>query len=52
MSERDRLATLPAMEAIRWAGRDRERLKLVADARGYKRGWIYYRLREPRNDVL
>jgi superfamily II DNA or RNA helicase len=32
--------------AIHWAGHDQARLRLVARARGYKPGWVYYRLKE------
>jgi hypothetical protein len=32
--------------AIKWAGSDEAKLKLIAAARGYKRGWIYHRLLE------
>jgi hypothetical protein len=35
-------------QAVRWAGSDEARLKLVAHARGYKPGWIWHRLREAR----
>jgi superfamily II DNA or RNA helicase len=31
--------------ALVWAGRDRHRLELVARARGYRPGWVYYQLR-------
>jgi superfamily II DNA or RNA helicase len=44
----DRLATMTYQQALRWAGGDRDRLRLVAAARGYKPGWIYYRLQELR----
>jgi DNA repair protein RadD len=40
------LADAPFGEAIRWAGRDRQRLYQVARARGYKPGWVHYRLKE------
>jgi superfamily II DNA or RNA helicase len=42
----DRLATMSYGQALRWAGGDRDRLHLVARARGYKPGWVYYRLQE------
>ena len=32
--------------AMRWAGTDPQRLVLVAQARGYKRGWVRHRLAE------
>jgi superfamily II DNA or RNA helicase len=44
----DRLATMTYQQALRWAGGDRDRLRLVAAARGYKPGWVYYRLEELR----
>ena len=44
----DRLATMTYQQALRWAGGDRDRLRLVAAARGYKAGWVYYRLQELR----
>jgi DNA repair protein RadD len=33
-------------EALAWAGRDETKLQQVAAARGYRRGWIWHRLRE------
>jgi len=33
-------------QALLWAGADRDRLHLVARARGYKSGWVWYRLQE------
>jgi hypothetical protein len=33
-------------QALRWAGTSEERLRLVAKARGYKRGWVWHRLQE------
>jgi superfamily II DNA or RNA helicase len=44
----DRLATMTYQQALRWAGGDRDRLYLVARVRGYKPGWVYYRLEELR----
>ena len=41
------LASMPREDAWAWAGRDRERLKIVAKARGYKLGWVWYRMQEP-----
>ena len=46
-SEVNVLASMPREEAWAWAGRDRERLKIVAKARGYKLGWVWYRMQEP-----
>jgi DNA repair protein RadD len=42
-------ATAPFDEVIRWAGRDRTRLSEIARARGYKPGWVYYRMLEPQD---
>jgi len=42
----DRLATMSYSQALRWAGADRDRLRLVASARGYKSGWVWHRLQE------
>jgi superfamily II DNA or RNA helicase len=42
------LATGEFHDVIRWAGRDETRLHAVARARGYKRGWVYYRMRPSR----
>jgi superfamily II DNA or RNA helicase len=44
----DRLAAMTYQQALRWAGGDRDRLHLIAAARGYKPGWVYYRLQELR----
>jgi DNA repair protein RadD len=32
-------------EAIRWARNDRKRLELVAEAKGYKPGWVWHVMR-------
>jgi DNA repair protein RadD len=42
-------ATAPFDEVIRWAGRDCARLREIARARGYKPGWVYYRMLEPQD---
>jgi superfamily II DNA or RNA helicase len=42
----DRLRTMTYKQVLAWAGGDRDRLRLVAAARGYKPGWVYYRLQE------
>jgi hypothetical protein len=34
---------------VRWAGSDPERLQEVAQARGYRLGWVYHRLRTHRS---
>src|SRR5262249_10962088 len=44
--ETSRLATMSYGQALRWAGADRDRLHLVASARGYKAGWVWHRLQE------
>jgi superfamily II DNA or RNA helicase len=44
----DWLAAMTYRRVLRWAGGDRDRLHLVAAARGYKPGWVYYRLQELR----
>jgi DNA repair protein RadD len=45
---RDRLRRMSYRNAVGWGGADPDRLRLVAEARGYKRGWVYYRLTEPQ----
>jgi superfamily II DNA or RNA helicase len=42
----ERLRVMSYQQAVRWAGRDEDRLRLVAKARGYKRGWIWHRMQE------
>jgi superfamily II DNA or RNA helicase len=45
-------ASLRAMSpraAMLWAGRDRAKLRRVQIARGYKPGWVYYRMRETQS---
>jgi superfamily II DNA or RNA helicase len=44
----DRLRAMTYKQALRWAGANPDRLRLVASARGYKSGWVYYRLQELR----
>jgi len=44
--EINKLATMRYGQALRWAGNDRARLRLVAQARGYKMGWVWHRLQE------
>jgi DNA repair protein RadD len=46
--ETSRLAAMTYWQALRWAGRDEQRLRLVAQARGYKSGWVFYRLQEQK----
>jgi DNA repair protein RadD len=42
------LATGSYQSVMRWAGDDVARLHAVAQARGYKSGWVYYRLKTQR----
>jgi superfamily II DNA or RNA helicase len=42
----DRLREMTYKQCLRWAGGNRDRLHLVAAARGYKPGWVCYRLQE------
>jgi superfamily II DNA or RNA helicase len=44
--EANRLAAMNYRQVLRWAGRDEARLRRVAQARGYKPGWIWHRLQE------
>src|SRR5262249_34989546 len=46
------LTTAPFAVAIAWAGRDRERLTLMARAGGYRAGWVHYRMPEPQPDAV
>jgi DNA repair protein RadD len=46
--EIDRLHSMPYGRALRWAGDSEDRLRLIAQARGYKRGWVWHRLKELR----
>lgn len=43
----NRLRVMTYRQALRWAGRDR--LRLVARARGYKPGWIWHQLNEQKD---
>jgi DNA repair protein RadD len=43
------LANGPFRSVIEWAGTNEARLRAVAAARGYKPGWVYWRLKETRN---
>jgi len=40
------LRTASYRKALEWAGDSEERLHRVAQARGYRKGWVYYRLKE------
>jgi hypothetical protein len=49
------LATGSFHAVVEWAGFDEARLRQVAKARGYKPGWVYFRLqaaREASEDAL
>lgn len=49
------LATGSFNSVIRWAGFDEARLRQVAKARGYRPGWVFFRLqavREANEDAL
>jgi DNA repair protein RadD len=46
--EVERLKAMPYGQALRWAGNSEHRLRLIAAARGYRRGWVFYRLQELR----
>lgn len=43
------LANGPFNAVVRWAGNNEARLRQVANARGYKPGWVYYRLKGERD---
>jgi DNA repair protein RadD len=42
------VAAMPYRSAVSWAGEDRDKLKLVARARGYKPGWVWHKINEMR----
>jgi len=44
--ELNHLAAMSYRQALHWAGGDADRLRLIARARGYHRGWIHHVLRE------
>jgi hypothetical protein len=46
--EVDRVRAMSYQRALRWAGESEDRLRLIAHARGYKRGWVWHRLQELR----
>jgi hypothetical protein len=48
LTEIDPLAAMTYRQALLWAGKSEDRLRLVAKARGYRRGWVFHRLRESR----
>jgi superfamily II DNA or RNA helicase len=43
-----KVASMTYPQALRWAGTDEGRLRLVARARGYKPGWVWHRLQDAR----
>jgi Type III restriction enzyme, res subunit len=48
--EVDRLRAMSYRQVLRWAGQSENRLRLIAQARGYKRGWVWHRLQELRGE--
>ena len=48
--EIDRLQAMTYRRAPQWAGESEDRVRLVARVRGYKRGWVWHRLRELRDE--
>jgi Type III restriction enzyme, res subunit len=48
--EIDRLQAMTYRRALQWAGESEDRVRLVARVRGYKRGWVWHRLRELRDE--
>jgi hypothetical protein len=45
------LSTASYTAVAELARRDWRHLDQVGRARGYKRGWIYYRMKEPKSDA-
>jgi superfamily II DNA or RNA helicase len=45
------LATGSFKHVVNWAGRDETRLRAVAEARGYRPGWVYHRLKPARHEL-
>jgi hypothetical protein len=43
------LRSIRYAEAVSWAGADIIKLQQVAAARGYKNGWVHYRLQDIRS---
>ena len=39
------IRTMPHDRMIRWANTP-ERLRMAAEARGYRQGWVHYRMRD------
>jgi hypothetical protein len=44
----DSLRGMTYWEALEWAGNSEQRLRQVAMARGFKRGWVWHRMKEMR----
>jgi superfamily II DNA or RNA helicase len=44
--ETDWLKHMKYWQALQWAGGSKERLQRVAEARGYKPGWVWHRMQE------
>jgi hypothetical protein len=47
-----RLRALPYREAVVGANGARDRLEIVAETRGYKRGWVYHEVQRAREAAL
>jgi superfamily II DNA or RNA helicase len=47
----ERLASMTYRQALLWAGRSEARLRLVAKARGYKKGWVWHVLHHTEGDA-
>jgi hypothetical protein len=50
-AEEDTVALMRPRERLLWAGRDEQRLRMVARVSGYRQGWVHYRLLELRQRV-
>jgi DNA repair protein RadD len=44
MKPADQIAAMSYLQCLRWAGNNEARLHQVAQARGYKRGWVWHQL--------
>jgi superfamily II DNA or RNA helicase len=45
------LAHAPFNSVTRWAGNDADRLRRIAQARGYKPGWVYWRMKAAQEAI-
>ena len=41
-----KVRTMGYYQALRWAGGDEAKLRVIASVRGYKSGWVWHRMRE------